>query len=52
MGDDLGQREASRFDIVAALDDLEVWSDGAQVLVRVSVRQVAQAESLADLSGG
>ncbi len=41
VGYDLRQRQRRGLDIVAALDDLEVGRDGAQVLVRVLVRQVA-----------
>lgn len=49
--DHLRQRQRRGLDVVAALDDLEVGRDGAQVLVCIFVGQVAQAEGLADLAG-
>lgn len=52
MGDNLGQGQAGGLDVEAALDDLEVRGDGAEVFVRVLIGQIAQAEGLADLSGG
>jgi hypothetical protein len=52
MGDDLGEGQGSGLDIEAALDDLEVGGDGAEVLVCVLVGQVAQAQSLANLARG
>lgn len=52
VGDDLGQGQGGGFDVEAALDDLEVWRDGAEVLVRRLVGQVAEAEGLGDLARG
>lgn len=52
VGDDLGEGQAGGLNVEAALYDLEVRGDGAEVLVRVLVCQVAQAEGLADLSWG
>lgn len=52
VGDDLGQGEGGGLDVIAALDDLEVRRDRSQVLVRVLVGQVSEAERLADLAGG
>ncbi len=52
VGDDLGQRKGGGLDVKAALDDLEVGGDGAQVLVGLLVSEVAEAERLADLAGG
>lgn len=51
VGDHLRQRQRGGLDVQAALDDLEVRRDAAQVLVRRPVRQVAEAEGLADLAG-
>lgn len=51
VGDDLGQRQRGGLDVVAALDDLEVGRDGAQVVVGGLVGEVAQAERLANLAG-
>ena len=51
VGDDLGQRQGRSLDVEAALDDLKVGRDAAEVLVGWLVRQVAQADGLADLSG-
>lgn len=48
---DLRQGQRGGLDVVAALDNLEVGRNGPQVVVRVLVRQVAQAERLADLAG-
>lgn len=48
--DDLRQRQRRGLDVVPALDDLEVGRDGAQVLVRVLVGQVAEAQRLANLA--
>lgn len=50
VGDDLGEGEAGGLDVEAALDDLEVGRDGAEVLVGGLVGQVAEAEGLGDLS--
>jgi hypothetical protein len=50
VGDDLGQRQRGGVGVEAALYDLEVRRDGAQVLVRRLVGQVAQAERLPDLA--
>lgn len=33
MGDDLGEGQGGGLDVVAALDDLEVGRDGAEVFV-------------------
>ena len=52
VGDHLRQRERRSLDVEAALDDFEVRRDGSQILVRVLVREVSQAESLADLARG
>ncbi len=49
--DDLRQRQRRGLDVVPALDDLEVGRNGAQVLVRVLVGQVAEAQRLANLAG-
>lgn len=51
VGDDLCEGQGSSFDVVAALDDLEVGSYGAQVLVGLLVGEVAETEGLADLAG-
>ena len=51
VGDDLGQRQRRGLDVEAALDDLQVRRDRPQVLVRVPVRQVAEAQRLSDLAG-
>jgi hypothetical protein len=51
VGDDARERQVGRFRVEVALDDLQVGCDGAQELVRVAVRQVAQAEDLADFTG-
>lgn len=50
VGDDLRQRQRCRVGVEPALDDLEVWRDRPQVLVRRLVRQVAQAQRLPDLA--
>ena len=50
VGDDLRQGERRGFDIGAALDDLEVRRQGAQVLVGVLVGEVAETQGLADLA--
>ena len=50
VDDDLGDGQGGGLDVVAALDNLEVRRDGAQVLVRVLVGEVAEAERLGDLS--
>lgn len=50
--DDLGEREGRGLDVEAALDDLEVRRDGAEVLVGGLVGQVSEAERLGDLSWG
>lgn len=50
VGDDLGEGEAGGLDVEAALDDLEVGRDGAEVLVGGLVGQVAEAEGLGDLA--
>lgn len=50
MGDDLREGQGCGFDVVPALDDLEVWRDGAEIVVGVFVGEVAQAECLADLA--
>lgn len=52
MGDDLRQGQGGGLDVKAALDDLEVRRDGAEVLVRRLVGQVAEAEGLGDLAWG
>lgn len=52
VGDDLGQGQGGGLDVEAALDDLEVRRDGAEVLVRRLVGQVAEAEGLGDLARG
>lgn len=52
VGDDLGQRQGRGLDVKAALDDLEIGRDGAEVLVGALVGQVAEAEGLADLARG
>lgn len=41
MRDDLGEREGGGFGVEFALDDLEVWGDGAEVLVGGLVCEVA-----------
>lgn len=50
VGDDLRQGQGGGLDVEAALDDLEVRRDGAEVLVRRLVGQVAEAEGLGDLA--
>lgn len=50
VGDDLRQGERRGFDIGAALDDLEVRRQGAQILVGVLVGEVAETQGLADLA--
>lgn len=50
VGDDLGEGEAGSFNVVAALDDLEIRCDGAQVFVGVAVGEVSEAEGLANLA--
>jgi hypothetical protein len=50
VGHDLGEREGGGLDIVAALDDLEVRRNRAQVLVSGLVGEVAQAQRLANLA--
>lgn len=52
MRDDLGEREGRGLDVEAALDDLEVRRDGAEVLVGGLVGQVSETEGLGNLSGG
>lgn len=52
VGDDLREGEGGGLDVEAALDDLEVRRDGAEVLVRRLVGQVAEAEGLRDLARG
>lgn len=51
VGDDLRERQRRGVGVEAALDDLEVGRDRAQVLVRRLVRQVPQAQRLPDLAG-
>lgn len=41
VGDDLRDGQRRGLDVEPALDDLEVWRDAAQVLVRVLVGQVS-----------
>ncbi|KAK7978330.1 hypothetical protein PG988_005820 [Apiospora saccharicola] len=48
----LRERQGGGLDVEPAFDDLQVRGDGPQVLVRVLVGQVAEAEGLADLAGG
>lgn len=48
--DHLRQGQRRRLHVEPALDDLEVRRDRPQVLVRVLVRQVAQAQRLPDLA--
>lgn len=50
VGDDLGQRQGRGLDVVPALDDLQVGRHGSQVLVRVLVGEVSEAERLSDLA--
>lgn len=50
--DDVCDGEGGGLDVVAAADDLEVWADGAEVLVGCLVGEVAQAEGLGDLPWG
>ena len=50
VGDDLGQRQRRRLHVEPPLDDLQVRRDRPQVLVRVPVRQVPQAQRLPDLA--
>jgi hypothetical protein len=51
VGDDLCQGETGGLDIVAALDDLQVGRNGAQVFVRMAVGKVSEAEGLTNLAG-
>jgi hypothetical protein len=46
----LCEREGSRLDIVTAFDNLEVWCDGAKVLVGLLVCEVAEAQRLSNLA--
>lgn len=50
MLDDVGYGEGGGLDIVASLDDLEIRTDAAQVLVGLAVGQVTETEGLGDLS--
>ena len=50
--DDLGQRKVRGFGVEVALDDLEVRSYGAEVVVGFFVGEVAKAEDLRDFVGG
>jgi hypothetical protein len=52
MCDDFGEGEAGSFRVVIAFDDLEIGRDGAEVVVRFPVGEIAQADDLADFSGG
>lgn len=49
--DDLRERQRRSISIVPALDDLQVWRDGPQVVVRRLVSEIAQAQRLPDLAG-
>lgn len=50
--DDFRGSEVGGFDVVVALDDLEVGGDGAEVVVGFPVGEVAEAEDLGDFVGG
>lgn len=50
MCDDLCEWEGSGFDVVPALDDLEVGRYGAEVLVCTLVGQIAETEGLTYLA--
>lgn len=52
VGNDLRQGQGGGLDVEAALDDLEVRRDGAEVLVCRLVGQVSEADGLRDLSRG
>lgn len=52
VGDDLREGQGGGLDVEAALDDLEVGRDGAEVLVGRLVGQVSQAEGLGDFARG
>jgi hypothetical protein len=41
MRDDFGEGETGSFRVVIALDDLKVRGDGAEVVVRFAVGQIA-----------
>ena len=49
--DNLGQRQGGGLDIEAALDDLDIGRDRAEVLVGLLVGEVSEAQRLADLAG-
>ena len=52
VSDDLRQGQGGGLDVEAALDDLEVRRDGAEVLVGRLVGEVAEAQGLGDLARG
>jgi hypothetical protein len=52
MGDNLRQGQRGSLYIEAALDDLEIWRNRAQVFVCVAVCQIAEAQGLSYLSRG
>ena len=49
--DDFGEHEVGGFDVEVALHDLEVGCYAAQELEGFFIRDVAQAEDLADFAG-
>jgi hypothetical protein len=49
--DDFREGEVRRFDVEVAFDDLQVWRDAAQEFVGFAVRDVAEAQDLADFAG-
>lgn len=51
MRHDLRERQRRRLAVEAALYDLEIWCDAAQVFVGGLVCQVSEAERLSDLAG-
>lgn len=46
VGDDLADGQRGGLDVIAAANDFEIRGDGAKVVVRRAVGQVAQAEGL------
>jgi hypothetical protein len=49
--DDFGECEVRRFDVEVAFDDLQVWRDAAEEFICFAVRDVAEAQDLADFAG-
>jgi hypothetical protein len=49
--DDFGEGEVRRFDVEVAFDDLQVGRDAAEEFICFAVRDVAEAQDLADFAG-